>query len=115
MKARVVFVGLLAILCAGPAFAAKKTNPAFKDLLPGRYAVKIKGMMTLTCAKRLELEFSKNPRFSQAKADFEADEARFTVTPGPAVSVSELKGLIKRASARNNLVEFEFVSVRYIP
>ncbi len=115
MKAGLIFVGLMTILLVGTGSAASKTNPAFKDLLPGRYAARIKGMMTLTCAKRLELELAKNPRIADPKADFEADEARFTVTPGPAVSLSEVKALIKRASERNNLVDFEFVSVRYIP
>lgn len=114
MKGLAVAFLILSVPALGAA-PSVTTKPALRELIPGRYKVKLTGLMCRACAMALEREFSRNERFADPKADYSADEARFTVTPGPAVKLSELKSIIHRASRRNNLVDFEFVSIRYIP
>ena len=115
MKAFVLALGLFSVSGLSAAPDQGKVNAAFRELLPGRYVIKIKGLQCRACAMALERNLARNERFAEVRADYAADEARFTVTPGPSVEFSELKGLIRRASRRNNLVDFEFVSIRYLP
>ncbi|MBI5884025.1 MAG: heavy-metal-associated domain-containing protein [Elusimicrobia bacterium] len=103
------------LLAAGAAAAAPTAGQLYKDLTPGPYQIKIRGMLTQACARAIETELARHFMISKAEADFEKETAVFTIKPNGRLSFSELKSILKRASKRMKLSTYEVVDIRYMP
>jgi cation transport ATPase len=95
--------------------AAPSASQLYKDLTPGPYLIKIRGMLTQACGRVIEAELSRHPMISKAEADFEKETAVFTVKPNGRLSMAELNAVLKKASKRMRLSTYTVADIRYMP
>lgn len=87
-----------------------------QDLIPGRYAVRVTGMLCAVCAKTIVAELSKLPEVESAKADFEKDQILVTIKLERTLRLSALRRSLRLAAKRVNLgTQFEIEDMRYTP
>lgn len=102
---------LLAALLASPP-AALAAAPL--DLTAGRYAVKLKGLLTRACVKAVLEEVRALPEVEKAGASLEKDELYLVIRLTKSLRAAHLQKALRRASKRVNLGEdITVLSVRY--
>ncbi|MBI4676136.1 MAG: heavy-metal-associated domain-containing protein [Elusimicrobia bacterium] len=106
---------LACLLSTTGALGAPLPKELYKDLTPGPYLIKIKGMLTHACGRAIQAEFSRHPMITKAEADFEQQTVVITVKANGRLSIAELKGILKRASKRMRLSVYEVDDIRYMP
>ncbi|MDD5656166.1 MAG: heavy metal-associated domain-containing protein [Elusimicrobia bacterium] len=75
----------------------------YSELPSGRYAVKVEGMLTTTCALAIEREVARLPQVESAAVDFEAESMTLTVRIDQTLPVSSLSRALRRAAKKVDL------------
>lgn len=104
-----------AFLLAGPP-AASSAPAEYKDLTPGRYVVKVGGMLCAVCARGLAEAVSALDEVAEAKVDFDDEQLALTVKKDKTLKIAALRKAFHKASKRINLgVELDIEGIRYVP
>jgi len=122
-------VGALALLLAGafvcpaaraeepPPLRPKGEPPALYKVIPsGRYSVKIKGLLTTTCGRAIEIELLRLPEVEAAVVDFDSEELVVTVKLNYKLKVSTLRRTLREASHWVNMgTDYTVGEITYLP
>ena len=104
---------LLPIFLVLTAGAAEKA-PVLRDMTPGRYEVRVEGMLCRTCAKAAAEELSRLKEVRQAVADFDQETLFITVRLDKTLKVSKIRKALNRAASRVDLeAKYEIANIRY--
>lgn len=103
-------LALLLLFAAAPCLAAERRP--FPDLTPGRYEVKLDGLLCHTCVKVLLEEVAAVREVEKATADF--DKETLTISVGKTLRISRLRKALDRAAKRIDLdSRLEIAAIKY--
>ena len=102
---------LAVFLWAAGAAAAER----LPDMTPGRYEVRIEGLLCRTCTRAIVEELTALKEVQTAVQNFDHEGVLITVRPGLTLTVYKLRNALDRAARRVNLgTRFKAVGIKYL-
>ncbi len=102
------------MLGAGAMAAPKSAAEPLFDLKPGRYAVRVEGMLCSACTHVILAELSILKEVQQAQVDFDKEELLISVPSNRKLTLTNLRKALQRAAHRVNLdTQFEIKYIHY--
>lgn len=94
-----VTLALLLLLGSAPApvSAAPTEAPVYVKLPPGRYAMRVTGLVSTVCARAVAAEWRRLPEVEKADVDFDAERGTVLVRLDRQLRVSSLRKALRRA------------------
>jgi hypothetical protein len=106
-------LALAALFALAPALAAEPA-PALTKLIPGRYEVRVEGLLCHQCTRQMVKHALALREVEAASADFDRALLLITVKGSHVLRLSRLQAAMNRAAADVDLhTRFRVVDVRY--
>lgn len=103
-----------ALAFAAPASAPEK--PSYVTLPPGRYSVRLKGLVCTVCGRAIAAEWMKLPEVEKATVDFDMEQATLWVRIDRHLKVAALRKKLRPAAKLADMgTRYEIGEIVYLP
>jgi copper chaperone CopZ len=102
------------LLLAAVLFASSAVVSAPSLLTPGKYEVRVDGMLCRTCARAIVEELGKLKEVQSVSADYDHEAFILTIAPNRSLKLARLIAVLGRAAERVDLgTRFTILGVKY--